>query len=156
MSAHRQEARRIKYHALPKSPAQRVVVHYTAAVVDAMDQAVARVLDTLDEEGIADNTIVMFFSDNGATRVYGRGGGDNTPFRGGKGEVYEGGIRVASVIRWPEKIPAGLNLDQTMTVMDVFFRRWQKRQAFAPQNQLEFDGIDMTPALLDNKEVLQG
>ena len=123
-----------------------------AAVVNAMDQAVARVLDTLDEEGIADNTIVMFFSDNGATRVYGRGGGDNTPFRGGKGEVYEGGIRVASVIRWPEKIPAGINLDQAMTVMDVF-PTLAKAAGVSPQNQLEFDGIDMTPALLDNKEV---
>ncbi|WP_354011354.1 sulfatase-like hydrolase/transferase [Endozoicomonas lisbonensis] len=75
-----------------------------AAVVDAMDQAVGRVLTTLDEENIADNTIVMFFSDNGATRVHGRGGGDNAPYRGGKGEVYEGGIRVVSVMRWPALI----------------------------------------------------
>ncbi|WP_419834734.1 sulfatase-like hydrolase/transferase [Endozoicomonas atrinae] len=123
-----------------------------AAVVDAMDQAVARVLDTLDEEGVANNTIVLFFSDNGATRVYGRGGGDNTPFRGGKGEVYEGGIRVASIIRWPGQIPAGENLNQTITVMDVF-PTLAKAAGVSPQNQLEFDGIDMTPALLDNKEV---
>lgn len=122
-----------------------------AAVVDAMDQSIGRVLDTLEQEGIADNTIVLFFSDNGATRVYGRGGGDNTPFRGGKGEVYEGGIRVASVIRWPGKIPADSSLEQTMTVMDVF-PSLARAADIKPQNELELDGIDMTPALLENED----
>ncbi|KEI71736.1 sulfatase-like hydrolase/transferase [Endozoicomonas elysicola] len=123
-----------------------------AAVVDAMDQSVGRVLDTLEEEGIADNTIVLFFSDNGATRVHGRGGGDNTPFRGGKAEVYEGGIRVVSLIRWPEKVPEGSNLKQTMTVMDVF-PSLAAAAGIKPQNELEFDGINMLPALLENKEI---
>ena len=61
-----------------------------AAVVDAMDQAIGRVLDTLDEEGIADDTIVLFFSDNGGA-AYATGGADNVPLRGGKGETWEGG-----------------------------------------------------------------
>jgi arylsulfatase B len=73
-----------------------------AAVVDAMDRAMGQVLQALEEEGIAENTIVLFFSDNGATRVYGRGGGDNSPLRGGKAETYEGGIRVISLLRWPQ------------------------------------------------------
>lgn len=123
-----------------------------AAVVDAMDQAVGRVLTTLEEEGIADNTIVMFFSDNGATRVYGRGGGDNAPFRGGKAEVYEGGIRVMSLLRWPGKIEGGSELEQSMTVMDVF-PTLAKAAGIETKNTFEFDGVDMMPALRGGAEV---
>ncbi|MBT3868223.1 MAG: sulfatase-like hydrolase/transferase, partial [Gammaproteobacteria bacterium] len=66
-----------------------------AAVVDAMDQSIGKVLDTLDDEEITDNTIVLFMSDNGGA-AYSIGGADNAPLRGGKGEVFEGGIRVVS------------------------------------------------------------
>jgi len=90
-----------------------------AAVVDAMDQAVGRVLATLDEQGIADDTIVLFFSDNGGA-AYAMGGADNVPLRGGKGETFEGGIRVVATLRWPGKIPAGSRFDSIMSVMDVF------------------------------------
>ena len=62
-----------------------------AAVVDAMDQSIGKVLDTLDDEKITDNTIVLFMSDNGGA-AYSVGGADNAPLRGGKGEVFEGGI----------------------------------------------------------------
>ena len=123
-----------------------------AAVVDAMDQAVGQVLQTLEDEGIADNTIVLFFSDNGATRVYGRGGGDNAPYRGGKAEVYEGGIRVVSLIRWPEKIKAGSTLEETMTVMDLF-PTLAAATGVKPLNTYEFDGINMLPALTEDKTV---
>ena len=123
-----------------------------AAVVDAMDQAVGRVLVTLEEQGIADNTIVMFFSDNGATRVYGRGGGDNSPFRGGKAEVYEGGIRVVSILRWPNQIAAGQQLNDAMTVMDVF-PTLAAAAGIKMLNNFELDGVDMTPALLQGREV---
>jgi arylsulfatase A-like enzyme len=60
-----------------------------AAVVDALDQAVGRVLQALDDEGIADDTIVLFMSDNGGA-AYATGGADNVPLRGGKGETFEG------------------------------------------------------------------
>lgn len=123
-----------------------------AAVVDAMDQAVGRVLDTLDSEGIADNTIVLFFSDNGATRVYGRGGGDNYPLRGGKAEVYEGGIRVVSLVRWPDQIPAGSELTDIMTVMDVF-PTLMAATGVKANNTHRFDGINMLPGLTENKKI---
>ena len=90
-----------------------------AAVVDGMDQAIGQVLNTLDEEGLADNTLVLFFSDNGGA-AYSVGGADNAPLRGGKGDTFEGGIRVVSLLRWPGRVPAGAKLDQIMTVMDVF------------------------------------
>jgi hypothetical protein len=65
-----------------------------AAVVDGMDQAIGRVLDTLDEQGLADDTIVLFFSDNGGA-AYATGGADNVPLRGGKGrwEIREHHVR---------------------------------------------------------------
>lgn len=90
-----------------------------AAVVDAMDQAVGRVLDTLDGEGIAKDTIVLFFSDNGGA-AYATGGADNVPLRGGKGETFEGGIRVVAVLRYPAQLEAGTTFDSIMSAMDVF------------------------------------
>lgn len=123
-----------------------------AAVVDAMDQAVGQVLDTLDSQGIADNTIVLFFSDNGATRVYGRGGGDNYPLRGGKAETYEGGIRVVSLMRWPNKIPAASQLNEIITVMDVF-PTLAAATGIQANNNFAFDGINMLPALNNSKTI---
>ena len=87
-----------------------------AAMVDSMDQAIGKVLTALDEEGVADNTIVLFFSDNGGFENY---GSDNGPYRGGKLEVYEGGIRVTAVMRWPEKLAAGSEVDEIVSVMDM-------------------------------------
>ncbi len=90
-----------------------------AAVVDGMDQAIGQVLQTLDDEGITDNTLVFFMSDNGGA-AYSVGGADNSPLRGGKGETFEGGIRVVATARWPGKIKANTDVKQMMTVMDVF------------------------------------
>ena len=69
----------------------------TAAMGESLDTGVGRILDALDAHGIADNTFVLFFSDNGGVV----GVSDNTPFRGAKASVYEGGIRVAAAARWP-------------------------------------------------------
>ncbi|MGI9284280.1 MAG: sulfatase family protein [Pseudomonadales bacterium] len=123
-----------------------------AAVVDAMDRAVGQVLTTLEEEDIDDNTIVLFFSDNGASRVFTQGGGDNSPFRGGKAETYEGGIRVVSLLRWPDKIAAGKKLDQMMTVMDVF-PTLAAATGVETKNTWRLDGIDMWPAIDRNVEI---
>ncbi len=117
-----------------------------AAVVEGMDRAIAQVLDTLDREGIADNTIVLFFNDNGGQAVYGAGGADNHPLRGGKGEAFDGGIRVPAVIRWPGRIPAGQRIDQLMTVMDVF-PTLAAAAGIPTGNALELDGLNLWPAL---------
>nr|WHW29698.1 putative arylsulfatase [uncultured bacterium] len=123
-----------------------------AATVEAMDMAIAQVLEALDREGIADNTIVMLFSDNGATRVHGRGGGDNAPFRGGKAEVYEGGIRVASFVRWPGRVEAGSASQDMMTVMDVF-PTLMKATKIKPGDHFEFDGINVLDQWVKQKKV---
>ncbi len=90
-----------------------------AAVVDAMDQAIGRVLAALEEAGVADNTIVWFLSDNGGA-TYATGGATNYPLRGGKGSAFEGGIRVPAVVRWPDRLASGQQLSSILTVMDLY------------------------------------
>ncbi len=87
-----------------------------AAMVDSMDQAIGDILDALDEQGVADNTIVLFFSDNGG---YYNFGGVNKPLRGGKLQTYEGGIRVNAVMRWPDVLPPNTVNENVISVMDM-------------------------------------
>lgn len=100
-----------KYKSLPANQATY------AAVIEAMDTSVGRILAALDAEGLRDDTIVLFFSDNGAG---GRGGGSNAPLRGGKSSLFEGGIREPCLLRWPGQVPAGGASRQPMSVHDVF------------------------------------
>jgi arylsulfatase A-like enzyme len=116
-----------------------------AAVVDALDQAMGRVLQALDDEGIAENTIVLFFSDNGGA-AYAMGGADNVPLRGGKGETFEGGIRVVSLLRWPDAIQAGTQMDSIMSVMDVF-PSLAAAAGIEVRSERKLDGRDMWPAI---------
>ena len=116
-----------------------------AAVVDAMDQAIAQLLTTLDEEQLSENTLVMFFSDNGGA-AYSVGGADNAPLRGGKGETFEGGIRVVSLLRWPAAIKPGTVSEQIMHVFDVF-PTLAAAAGVEMQNKKQLDGEDMWPAI---------
>ena len=103
-----------------------------AAMVHALDVGVGRILDALDTHGIADNTLLLFFSDNGGSV----GIGDNGPFRGCKATVYEGGIRVAAAARWPAANLAGgrdvsvpvAYVDVLPTLMRVAGNRRPRRQ----------------------------
>ena len=122
-----------------------------AAVVDAMDQAIGRVLRTLDDEGLAENTIVLFFSDNGGA-AYALGGADNVPLRGGKGETFEGGIRVVSLLRWPAQLEGGTRMDQIMSVMDVF-PTLAAAAGIEPRNERKLDGRDLWPAIRGGEEM---
>ena len=128
-----------KYAALPSQHSRRIY----AAMVDEMDQAIGRILQALDEEGIRQDTLVFFFSDNGGSNVF---GGVNTPLRGQKGETWDGGLRVPAVMRWPGELEAGTTMDQMTTVMDVL-----PTLAAAAGVSLEpvrpLDGQDMWPAL---------
>jgi arylsulfatase A-like enzyme len=120
-----------------------------AAVVDAMDQAVGMVLAALDEEGIADNTLVLFFSDNGGA-AYATGGADNVPLRGGKGDTFEGGIRVVSVMRWPAELEAGSLNTSILSAMDVF--PTLAAAARVPiETRFELNGRNVWPALSEGR-----
>ncbi len=118
-----------------------------AAMVDAMDTAVGRVLTTLDQEGIADNTLVLFFSDNGGPIAQ---GARNTPLRGAKGSVWEGGLRVPAMMRWPGRLKAGSKSAQVATVLDVF-PTLAAAAGVQPRNKLPFDGRDLWPSIAGGK-----
>lgn len=114
-----------------------------AAMVDAMDTQVGRILKALDEEKIASNTIVFFFSDNGGPTNL---GATNRPLRGAKGSTFEGGTRVPALIRWPGKVAAGKMVPQVMTVMDLF-PTLAAAAGVKPGNTLPFDGKNMWPVI---------
>lgn len=87
------------------------------ALIEHMDDGIGRVLATLDRLKLADNTLVVFTSDNGGSLP---SGANNGPWRSGKTHMYEGGLRVAGAARWPEKIRAGSRTQHMALSMDIF------------------------------------
>jgi arylsulfatase A-like enzyme len=110
-----------------------------SAMVDAMDQQVGAILKTLDDEKIARDTIVLFFSDNGGPTNL---GARNTPLRGAKATVFEGGIRVPAVMRWPGRLKPGTKSTQVMAAWDLF-PTLAAAAAVKPAGKLPFDGVDL-------------
>ncbi len=110
-----------------------------AAMIEAMDDAIGRVLTKLDELNLAEETLVIFTSDNGA---YG-GVTDLSPLRGVKGHLYEGGIRVPLIVRWPGQVEAGTLSGEPVISMDFF------------PTILDVAGLEQTPGTpLDGESLL--
>lgn len=118
-----------------------------AAMVSAMDTTVGKLLATLEEEGIANNTLVLFFSDNGGPV---KQGATNTPLRGAKATAFEGGIRVPAVMRWPGNLKAGATSQQVITMMD-YFPTLTAAAGVRPGNTSPFDGKNLWPAIAGGK-----
>ncbi|MBI4873153.1 MAG: sulfatase-like hydrolase/transferase [Acidobacteria bacterium] len=118
-----------------------------AAMTDAMDATVGKVLATLDEEGVAGNTLVLFFSDNGGPTG---SGATNTPLRAGKATTFEGGTRVPAILRWPGHLKAGGVSQQVMSMMD-HFPTLAAAAGVTPGNTLPFDGKNLWPAITSGK-----
>ncbi|MGY1490114.1 sulfatase family protein [Methylobacillus pratensis] len=111
-------------------------------MVEALDAAVGRVLNTLQQQGLADNTIVVFTSDNGGERF------SNTwPFSGQKTELLEGGIRVPGIIRWPAQIKAGQVSSQVVTSMD-WLPTLLAAAGAQPDARYQPDGANVLPVIL--------
>ncbi len=87
-----------------------------AAAIEAMDTAIGKILATLVEQKLREDTIVVFFSDNGSERRT----SSNTPLNAGKGTVFEGGIRTPCVMRWPGKLAAGATTQHPVSGQDLF------------------------------------
>tara|TARA_B100000927_G_scaffold53186_1_gene40084 strand:- start:1458 stop:2906 length:1449 start_codon:yes stop_codon:yes gene_type:complete len=119
-----------------------------AAMVEAMDEAVGTVLDQLDASGVTDNTIVVFTSDNGGLSTSEGSPTSNLPLRGGKGWVYEGGIREPWIIRYPGVTKAGSVSEELICSIDLF-----PTVAAAAGIEIDHlvDGIDLTSALRGEK-----
>lgn len=89
------------------------------AALAAMDTAIGRLLARLDSLGLANNTLVVFCGDNGGQES-GGGGGRNDPLKSEKTTLWEGGIRVPCIVRWPNRLPAGVTRSEPLTVTDLF------------------------------------
>jgi len=120
-----------------------------AAMMTAVDDGVGRILKSLEENAMRDNTLIVFLSDNGGpTRV---NTSLNTPFRGFKGDTWEGGVRVPFMLSWPATLPAGetrnemfLSIDIVPTILKLTGRK------IPPA----IDGIDLLPWLIGNQAEL--
>ena len=91
-----------------------------AAMVEAMDQAIGKVLKALDDNGVAEDTIVVFFSDNGGLSTSEGSPTSNLPYRAGKGWMYEGGIREPLIVRWPKAVKGGTSTDVPVISTDFY------------------------------------
>lgn len=114
-----------------------------AQAISEIDWSVGQVLDALKKNGIDDNTVVIFTSDNGPAV------GKATPLKGRKGSTFEGGMREPTVIRWPGKIPAGTVNDELMTAMDLLPTFAKLAGAAIPTDRV-IDGKDIWPVLTEN------
>ncbi|MEJ7636892.1 MAG: sulfatase-like hydrolase/transferase [Singulisphaera sp.] len=112
-----------------------------AAMVERLDAAVGRVLAALDEGGLAADTLVLFTSDNGGTSH-----ARPTPFRGHKGNTFEGASASTCVARWPGVLPAGATSDQVAITMDLTASMARAAGAAPPEGRA-FDGIDILERL---------
>jgi arylsulfatase A-like enzyme len=119
-------------------------------VIAEIDASLGVILGTLDRLGLADNTIVVYTSDNGPWLVMGNHGGSALPYREGKATTFEGGHRVPALVRWPGRIPAGAISDVLVTAMDLTPTITRLAGVDVPED-LAFDGHDIWP-VLENPE----
>ena len=120
-----------------------------AAMVERMDQGISRILKTLNDTGLEENTLVIFMSDNGANRT-----GNNSPFSGYKGNLFEGGIRVPCIAKWPGVITPGTVSDQPCMTMDFSRSTVRAAGAKSPSGRT-FDGMDILHRVATNQPIQQ-
>jgi uncharacterized sulfatase len=142
-----------------------------AAMIEHVDKSVGDLMQALEEQGLADNTLFIFCSDNGGVdnrfdnvpllggnskNVYPEGhplryvATSNAPLRAGKGTLYEGGVRVPLIIRWPGKIVPGSTSEALVSSVDYYPTFLEISKGKKPEKQV-LDGISMVPALTTNK-----
>ena len=142
-----------------------------AAMIEHLDRSVGRIMQSLEHEGLTENTIVIFYSDNGGVDnrfdnipllggrsedVYPDGhplqyiATSNAPLRAGKGTLYEGGVRVPLIVKWPNKVKENVTSEAIVSCVDFFPTFLDLVKGKQPQNQV-LDGYSMLPALTENK-----
>lgn len=109
--------------------------------VTCMDEAIGAVMEAVDKAGQTENTIFIFMSDNG-----GSGNGGNAPLTGSKSTMWEGGLRVPFIMRWPGKLPAGKVTDEFITALELVPTLLSATGTPTPEG-IDMDGFDMLPIL---------
>ena len=125
-------------------PARREFHAIKYAMLESMDQAVGRILKSLETRGVLDDTLIVFFNDNGGRK-------ENPPYRGGKGETFEGGVRVPCILRWPNRIPADRSVDGMIHVVDLYPTLLGQAGVSLDQ-PLPLDGMDMWNTIVSNQD----
>jgi arylsulfatase A-like enzyme len=113
--------------------------------VTCMDEAIGQVLAQVRARGEEENTFVIFISDNG-----GAGNGGNAPLRGQKSDMFEGGLSVPFLARWPGRLPAGKAIDEFLTSLEFFPTLVEATGATLPEGA-KLDGFDLVPTLRGEK-----
>ena len=132
-----------------------------ASLVEGMDKSLGDLMDWLDLNGEADNTIIIFMSDNGglATQPYWRDGEpftQNAPLNSGKGSLYEGGIREPMIVSWPGKVTAGTKCDRYLMIEDFYPSILEMAGVNDEPLPDTVDGISFVPLLLGTGDPSQG
>ncbi len=127
-----------------------------AAMLKSLDDSVGRILDALASTGLADDTLVVFMSDNGGVTYTSPTATCNAPFKGGKAMMYEGGIRVPLVFRQPGKIPAGQWCDVPVDYADIFPTLLQLAHQDPAAHFARIDGRSLAPLLTDPANAQRG
>lgn len=122
-----------------------------AAMIRALDRSVGTIMDELEAQGLADNTIIVFSSDNGGAGYIGLPE-INAPYRGWKATFFEGGIRVPMFLRWPARIAAGSRSASPVAHIDVMPTLAAAAGASLPQG-VAIDGVNLLPAAAGEGEV---
>jgi arylsulfatase A-like enzyme len=135
------QATKADYDALPHIKDHTLRVY--AAMIRSLDRNVGRVLDALKQQGLDDNTIVVFTSDNGGAHYIGQPD-LNRPYRGWKATFFEGGVRVPFFMRWPGAIAAGTSFKAPVSHFDIFATALAAA-GVAPPTDRKIDGVNLLP-----------
>ncbi|MFO1484738.1 MAG: sulfatase-like hydrolase/transferase [Verrucomicrobiaceae bacterium] len=130
-----------KYVALYRGKVKDERLARYCGAVTCMDEAIGALMNAVEKSGQKDNTLVIFVSDNG-----GSGNGGNAPLKGGKGTMWEGGLRVPFIACWPGKLPAGKVTDEFLTSLEFVPTLLAAAGANGPEG-VKLDGFDMLPIL---------
>ena len=111
-----------------------------AAMLESLDDGMGQIMTELDKLGLTDNTVVIFMSDNGGERTV----TDNLPLRAGKSFLYEGGLRVPCIVKWPGHIKPGLISDVPVITQD-FYPTMMDIAGVKPDRSQTIDGVSLLP-----------
>jgi len=117
-----------------------------AAMIERLDKSIGRIIQKIEDLGLAENTIVVFYSDNGGLHKHAA----QTPLRAGKGTLYEGGIRVPLIVKWPGVTKAGSETDHLISSIDLL--PTFANLAGIASNEMEVDGLSFAGVLQGHKD----